>query len=105
MALVAFGRPQTAPATPVAAAAATAGAPAPPPTGNSSAATYLKDDRTPLDDKGSYRYDIELSDGTKLTQEGNTEAPVAGDNETFIVIKGSYSYTAPGKVLYDISVQ
>ncbi|XP_021957411.1 cuticle protein CP14.6 [Folsomia candida] len=89
MALIAFGRPQQAPP---AAAAAGSSAPA---TGNSSAATFLKDERQPLDDKGSYKYDIELSDGTKLQQEGNTEAPGAGENETSIVIKGSYSYTAP----------
>ncbi len=85
MFLVALGRPQAPPAS----------SNALPPSGNASATTFLKDDRSPLDSKGSYRYDIELSDGTKFMQEGNTEAPAAGDNETNIVIHGSYSYISP----------
>jgi len=78
------GRPQgnpAAPATPLASA---------PPN-----VSLVKNERKCLDDKGNYAYDIELSDGTKLIQMGNTEAPGAGEDESSVVIKGSYSYIAP----------
>lgn len=50
--------------------------------------TLLKNENTPLDAKGSYSYDIELSDGTKLIQSGHTEAPEMGQTDSSIVIEG-----------------
>jgi len=57
--------------------------------------TLLKNEVKPLDGQGSYSYDIELSDGTKLVQSGHTEAPAMGETEPSIIIEGSYSYVAP----------
>lgn len=50
--------------------------------------TLVKNENTPLDGKGSFSYDIELSDGTKLAQSGHTEAPAMGETEPSIVIEG-----------------
>ncbi|CAL8109075.1 unnamed protein product [Orchesella dallaii] len=75
---------------------ANAAAAAAPATGEKSAnITLLKNDVKPLDGQGSYSYDIELSDGTKLVQSGHTEAPGMGETESSIIIEGSYSYVAP----------
>jgi len=93
--LLVVGRPQAPVAnagTPAVAAAGAATTANKAPTGNVS---VVKDARDPLDGKGAYKYDIELSDGTKFEQEGATEAPGMGETEPSVVIKGSYSYVSP----------
>lgn len=50
--------------------------------------TLIKNEVAPLDGKGAYSYDIELSDGTKLIQSGHTEAPAQGETEPSLVIQG-----------------
>lgn len=55
----------------------------------------LKDERQFPDKLGYYKYDVELSDGTHLQQEGSPQGSGMVENETFLVIKGSYSYTSP----------
>ncbi|XP_021964587.1 endocuticle structural glycoprotein SgAbd-8 [Folsomia candida] len=63
--------------------------------GKAKEVSVLKDHREPLDAKGNYKYDIELSDGTKLAQEGRTDPPGPGETEGSLVVKGSYSYNSP----------
>lgn len=60
----------------------------PAPGGHKSNVTFVKNEVMPLDGKGSYSYDIELSDGTKLIQSGRTEMPEMGETESSIVIEG-----------------
>jgi hypothetical protein len=66
LAVLAFGKPQ-APQAAAPPPSATATAASPPLASSHAPAqnvTYIKDERTPLDGMGSYKYDIELSDGT-----------------------------------------
>lgn len=85
MASVVFARPQESQSRTSSSASSSSTTMGPKESGN---VTLLKSDIVPLDAKGSFSYDIELSDGTKLMQAGHTEPPSMGETEPSIVIEG-----------------